>query len=71
MGGVASLKNLLKILNGMNGMNGTFPISNDVMKLTFRGDMEHGLWNWCSGFGVENRNKDHDKSVIIILNFLK
>jgi hypothetical protein len=55
----------------MNGMNGTFPISNDVMKLTFRGDMEHGLWNWCSGFGVENRNKDHDKSVIIILNFLK
>jgi hypothetical protein len=35
-------KKLLKILNGMNG---TFPIFNDVMKLTFRGDTENGSWN--------------------------
>jgi len=52
-------------------LNGTFPIFNDVMKLTFRGDMENGLWNWCSDFGVETRNKGRDKSVIIIFNFLK
>jgi hypothetical protein len=52
-------------------MNGIFSIFNDAMKLTFRGDMENGLWNWCSDFGVENRNKDRDKSVLIIFNFLK
>jgi hypothetical protein len=26
------------------------------------------LMQW---FGIENRNKDHDKNVIIIFNFLK
>ncbi len=51
-------------------MNGTFPIFNDVMKRTLRGDLENGLWNWCCGFGVKNRNKDHDKSAILIFNFL-